>query len=106
MERISLSTASTSMAQTRMGQNEFLFRTPTSQAKEPETLNFSQEVEGEREVSHSQPWSTPFEHTLLGVHSFNITDPTFEKEMISELIAYGEEDDTANDENDESSPEF
>ena len=40
------------------------------------------------------------------VHSFDITDLTFEKEILSELIAYEEEDNTGVDENDESSPEF
>ena len=40
------------------------------------------------------------------VHSFDITDPTFEKEILSELIAYEEEGDTGVDENDEPSPEF
>ena len=40
------------------------------------------------------------------IHSFDITDPSFEKEILSELIAYGEEDDTSIDENDEPSPEF
>ena len=40
------------------------------------------------------------------IHSFDITDPTFEKEILSELIAYGEEDDTGEDENDGPSPEF
>ena len=40
------------------------------------------------------------------VHSFDITDPTFEKEILSELIAYEEEDDTGVDENDEPPPEF
>ena len=40
------------------------------------------------------------------IHSFDITDPTFEKEILSELIAYGEEDDTGVDENDEPPPEF
>ena len=40
------------------------------------------------------------------VHSFDITDPTFEKEILSELIACKEEGDLGVDENDESSPEF
>ena len=40
------------------------------------------------------------------LHSFDISDPTFEKEILSELIAYGEEDDAAEDENDKPSPEF
>ena len=40
------------------------------------------------------------------MHSFDISDPTFEKEILSELIAYGEEDDTGEDENDKPSPEF
>ena len=40
------------------------------------------------------------------VHSFDITDPTFEKDILSELIAYEEEDGTGIDENDEPSPEF
>ena len=40
------------------------------------------------------------------IHSFDITDPTFEKEIPSELIAYGEEDDTGEDENDGPSLEF
>ena len=40
------------------------------------------------------------------VHSFDITDLTFEKEILSELIAYEEEDDTGVDENDERPPEF
>ena len=40
------------------------------------------------------------------VHSFDITDPIFEKEILSELIAYEEEDDTSIDENDEPPPKF
>ena len=54
-ERINMTSVSTStsMAQTRMGQNEFLLRTSASQVEGPETPNFSQEVEGEREISHS-----------------------------------------------------
>ena len=40
------------------------------------------------------------------IHSFDITDPIFEKKILSELIAYGEEDDTGVDENDEQPPEF
>ena len=40
------------------------------------------------------------------VHSFDITDPIFEKEILSELIAYEEEDDTGVGENDEPLPEF
>ena len=33
-------------------------------------------------------------------------DPTFEKEVLSELVAYEEEDEAGIDENDEPSPEF
>ena len=40
------------------------------------------------------------------IHSFDITNPTFEKEILSELIAYEEEDDIGVDENDEPPPEF
>ena len=40
------------------------------------------------------------------IHCFDITDPTFEKEILSELIAYEEEDDTGVDENDEPPPKF
>ena len=40
------------------------------------------------------------------IHSFNITNPTFEKEILSELIAYEEEDDIGAGENDEPPPEF
>ena len=40
------------------------------------------------------------------VHSFNITDPTIEKEILSELNAYEGEDDTGVDENDEPPSEF
>ena len=40
------------------------------------------------------------------LHSFDITNPTFEKEILSELIAYGEEDDAGEVENDGPSPEF
>ena len=38
------------------------------------------------------------------VHSFDITDPIFEKEIFSELIAYEEEDVIGADENDEPPP--
>ena len=37
--------------------------------------------------------------------SFDVTNPTFEKEILSELIAY-EEEDTGIEENDEPLPEF
>ena len=40
------------------------------------------------------------------IHSFDIIDPTFKKEILSKLIAYGEEDDAGIDENDEPSLEF
>ena len=40
------------------------------------------------------------------LHSFDILDPTFEKEILSEINAYEEEDDTGEDENDEPLPEF
>ena len=40
------------------------------------------------------------------IHSFDITDPIFEKEILSELIVYEEEDDTGVNENDEPPPEF
>ena len=40
------------------------------------------------------------------IYSFDVTDRTFETEVLSELIAYGEEDDTGLDEYDESVPEF
>ena len=40
------------------------------------------------------------------IHSFDITNPSFEKEILSELIAYGEEDDMGEGENDEPLPEF
>ena len=40
------------------------------------------------------------------IHSFDITDPAFEKEILSELVTYKEEDDTGVDENDEPSPKF
>ena len=38
--------------------------------------------------------------------SFDVTDPTFEKEILSELIAYEEEDETGVNEDDEPLPEF
>ena len=38
--------------------------------------------------------------------SFDVTDPTFEKEILSEFIAYEEEDETGTDENDEPLLEF
>ena len=40
------------------------------------------------------------------IFSFDVTDTTFEKEMLSELIAYEAEDDTGIVENDEPPPEF
>ena len=40
------------------------------------------------------------------IFSFDVIDPTFEKEILSELIAYEEEDDTGIDESDEPPPEF
>ena len=67
------------------------------------------------EVTHRAYRNTQVSVTILRrhqgqetehIHSFDITDPTFEKEILSELIAYEEEDDTGVDENDEPPPEF
>ena len=60
------------------------------------------------EVAHQGYRNTRVSVTILKRHqaqeaehiqSFDITDPTFEKEILSELIAYGEEDDTSVDVN-------
>ena len=105
MERIGLSSATTSMAQTSTGQNEFLFKTPNFEAEEPETPSFSQtmsrwkfphasipfdyttgpkfskslsyeeDVEEGREINHSQSWSTPPELTHPEVTS-QVVPPT------------------------------
>ena len=40
------------------------------------------------------------------IYSFDVTDPTFKKEVLSELIAYEEEDDIGADDHYESTPEF
>ena len=40
------------------------------------------------------------------IYSFDVTDPTFEKEILSKLIAYEEEDEIGIDENDEPLLEF
>ena len=68
MERIGVSSASTSMVQTSMGQNEFLFKTPNSHAEEPETPSFSQAM-SQRKFPHA---SIPFDYT---------TGPKFSKSL-------------------------
>ena len=75
-----------------------------------ETSQFMSLEATQAEVTHQGYKNTRVSVTILKrhegqeaehIHSFNITDPTFEKEIFSELIAYGEEDDTGIDENNE-----
>ena len=84
--------------------------------EQAEELDQSVNLETARaEVAHRAYRNTRVSVTILRchqgqeaehIHSFDITDPTFEKEIFSELITYGEEDDTGVDENDEPPLEF
>ena len=67
------------------------------------------------EATHCRYKNTRVSVTLLKHHqghssehilSFDVTDHTFEKEILLELIVYEEEDDTGVNENDESLPNF
>ena len=56
-----------------------VFSTPTYSRGQPH----GQEVEREREISHSQPWSAPLEHTFPGVTS-HTAPPTSTVSHLSE----------------------
>ena len=71
-----------------------------------ETDQSASPVTARAEVAHRGYRNTWVSVTILRHHqgqeaehinSFDITNPTFEKEILSELIAYGEEDDTGVD---------
>ena len=85
-----------------------------AESTEPAIAEQAEEI-ARTEVAHRGYRNTRVSVTILKrhqsqaaghIHSFDITDPTFEKEILTELITYGEEDDTGEDENDEPSPEF
>ena len=78
-----------------------------SQSADPEAVR--------AEVAHQGYRNTWVSVTILKHHqgreaehicSFDVTDPTFEKEILSELVAYEEEDEIGIVENDESLPKF
>ena len=51
---------------------DYSSRGPTPVFSSPnytKSLSYEEEAGGEKEISHSQSWSTPFEHTLPGVTS-------------------------------------
>ena len=77
-ECISLSSASTSIAQANIGQDGFLFGTPTSNAAEPETPNFSQAM-GQRKFPHA---SIPLTYSTRG------PTPTFSAPNFSKSLSY------------------
>ena len=88
----------------------------TAMAEEAEGPGQSVDPEAIRaEVAHRGYRNTQVSVTILKRHQgqeeehicpFDVTDPTFEKEILSELIAYEEEDETDIDENDEPLLEF
>ena len=80
-ECINLSSASSSTAQTSMGQNEYLFRIPISHAEEPETPNFSQ-LMGCRKFPHV---FVPFNYSSGG------SIVTFSSLKFSKSLAYKED---------------
>ena len=88
----------------------------TTLAAEAEEPGQSADPEAIRaEIAHRGYRNTRVSVTILRHHqgreaehicSFDITDSTFEKEVLSELVAYEEEDEAGRGKNDEPSPEF